>query len=108
MSRPTDNAEAVKAKLVGSTTLLKATGDHIPAPARLQAPLEGPGSVVPSFCTGCGQYYELTDAGARQLAESDGLGRFPDSLEGQFFQVASCSQCDGQSPAVQLRRISEL
>ena len=104
----TSNDDAtVKAELVGSTVPVRATGNHTPDPAQLQAPLEGPNSIVQSFCTGCGQYYELTDAGARQLAGSNSLS-LPASLEGQFFQVASCSQCDGSDLTVELKPISDL
>ncbi|MFA6525349.1 MAG: hypothetical protein WCT33_03735 [Patescibacteria group bacterium] len=98
----------VKAGFLGAVVPIHATGDHTPDPARLAAPLEGPGSIMRSFCTGCGQYYELTESGVQQLAESSDIS-LGASLEGaQFLQVASCSQCDGDDPAVELKPIDEL
>jgi len=64
------------------------------------------GRIGPEY-PGCGRYYELTDAGARQLAESDSLN-LPASLEGQFVEAAGCSQCDGKDMTVDLKPISGL
>ncbi|MFA6272263.1 MAG: hypothetical protein WC693_04120 [Patescibacteria group bacterium] len=100
--------DSVKAGLLGAVVPIHATGDHTPDPARLAVPLEGPGSVMRSFCTGCGQYYELTAAGVEQIAESSDIS-LGTSLEGaQFLQVASCSQCDGIDSTVKLIPIDNL
>jgi len=47
------DGNSFKADLLGATAPVQATGGHTPDPARLQAPLEGPGSVISMFCTGC-------------------------------------------------------
>jgi hypothetical protein len=98
----------IKAGLLGAVVPIHATGNYIPDPARLAAPLEGPGSVLRSFCTGCGQYYELTAEGVQILAEPNSFSLDASLEGGQFLQVASCSQCDGVDPTVELKSIDGL
>jgi hypothetical protein len=107
MTNQPDDGNAVKAELLGSTVPVQATGDHVPDPARLKQPLEGPGSIVRSFCIGCGQYYELTAEGAQQIIQWDDV-TIPDDLKGNFLRTASCSQCDGIDPVVELVPIHSL
>lgn len=106
MTKPSDG-NTVKAELLGATVPVESTGNHTPDPARLETPLEGPGSVVRSFCTGCGQYYELTSEGAQQIVQWDDV-KIPEDLEGNFLKTASCSQCDGIDPTVELKTIAGL
>ena len=106
MSKNSEN-DSIKAELWGTTRPIEATGSHIPDPARLQTSMDGPESIIRSFCSGCGQYYELSDSGVRELAEPITLD-LPDSLDGYYFQVASCSQCDGNDLTVRIKSINEL
>ena len=107
MTKQPDGENAVKAELLGTTVPVEATGNHTPDPARLDAPLEGPGSVVRSFCIGCGQYYELNAEGAQQIIQSDDVN-IPSDLEGNFLRTASCSQCNSTDLAVELVPIHSL
>jgi hypothetical protein len=101
------DSEEIKTELLGTIRPAEATGNHIPDPARLQTPMDGSESIIRSFCSACGQYYELSDSGVRKLAETINLD-LPASFDGYYFQVASCSQCDGNDLTVKINSINEL
>jgi len=94
-----------KRDLLGVTGLAKATGGFAPNYIRLQEPLEGPESVVYSFCTGCGNLLELTQKGF-ELLSADIDQPITDDLSNIFFQTASCSCCDGTDKEVSIRKIN--
>ncbi|MBU1951538.1 hypothetical protein KJ733_01345 [Patescibacteria group bacterium] len=100
------DGEAVKAELLGTTVPIHATGKHVVDPARLQEALGKSDSAIRLFCTGCGQYYELSAEDALPLIPEDDV--WPEDLEGKFLNAASCSQCDGSDPTVVLVPIRHL
>jgi hypothetical protein len=90
--------------LFGAVLKAKATGAHEPDRNRLLQLLEGPGSVIHSFCEGCGYYSEFNREGAEILAKMAGV-ELPISLDGFYFETRRCSLCDGKDETVSLKRI---
>ncbi len=94
-----------KGNMLGKTGIAKAIGGFKPNYIRLQEPLEGPESVMYSFCTGCGNILEQTQKGV-ELLSADIDQQLPDNLSDVFFQTASCSCCDGTNKAVSIVEIN--
>lgn len=103
MNRVSDGKN-IAAALFGEVPKAKATGGHRVNPQKLLEPLEGPASVVRSFCTGCGNYLELSWDRTKALAEKAKI-ELPPSLEKWYFETESCGLCDGKGERVFLKPI---
>lgn len=91
-------------KLVGIVPKVKATGGHKVDIEKIKAPMEETGSVIHSFCEGCGYTLEITQAGAEKLARMAKV-ELPSSLEGRYFVTKCCDLCDGTDLAIRLEKI---
>ena len=89
---------------LGKVRKAKATGGHQVDPNQLLPKLEGTASVVRSFCTGCGNYLELSQVKAEKLATSAKI-TLPPNLEGWYFETESCRLCDGKGDGVFLKSL---
>jgi len=93
-----------KSEILGHCGKAVATGGHSPNLVKLQIPLTGPGSVIYTFCTGCGNYHELDQKSAAEYAVLAGT-ELPNNVLSWYFQTALCDCCDGTDPSISLESI---
>lgn len=106
-----DTAHSEKKDLIGEVEKAKATGGFTPDHERLGLSMS-PGYVIRSFCTGCGNYLELSERAVQQLegsAPSDtATVHVATILQGRHYvATASCSLCDGTDETVTIHQLAQ-
>lgn len=93
----------IKAKFFGQIRKASAPGGFKADISQLTKPLERK-NVVRNFCTGCGNYLQITPEGARVLAKKAGFSDLK-SFEGVYFQSEKCLHCDDDITSVTIMPI---
>lgn len=93
-----------KAKLFGTASKPKATGDFIVDRETALAPLVGDQTVIRACCTGCGKCLELLESGAKRLAKMAGVEE-PEIWGAYYIEAKRCPICDQDYREVTLKPI---
>jgi hypothetical protein len=82
-----------KAEILGRPRVLPNTGLHLPDKERLFAPLKRDWSVARLFCSGCGQYLEVTGETLSKLMAEMGADEMPNPSDGVALIITACPCC---------------
>lgn len=88
----------IKAKHLGSIKKVFASGGFQADISKLTEPL-AKDNVVRNFCTGCGNYLQIIEEGARVLAKKAGFSDLK-SFENVYFKSERCLYCDNDITGV--------
>lgn len=92
-----------KAKLLGRVKKAPAPGGFQADISQLKKPLERE-NVVYNFCTGCGNYLQIIEEGARVLAKKAGFSDLK-SFKDIYFQSERCLHCNNDITGVTMMPI---
>ncbi|MFA4995978.1 MAG: hypothetical protein WC536_02425 [Patescibacteria group bacterium] len=94
-----------KSKLLGRINLPLPEGGKQPNMFELAKPFDYKGTIIRSFCTGCGMMIEVQEInGLADLAHKAGITGQED-LSGKYFEAKQCPICSNDFTGVELKEI---
>jgi len=94
----------LKKQLLGEIEKNQATGNHEPDDISLRKSLKDPDAFIRTFCTGCGEYIEITKRGAEIEAQNHQFD-LPTNPSQYYLEVTRCLACDSDFAGTVLKRI---
>jgi len=91
-------------RLLGSTVKRTVVGNLEPDDISIRKPLKDPDAFIRTFCTGCGEYLEITKRGA-EIEAQDHHFELPTDPSGYYLETSRCLYCDDDFSGTVLKKI---